>query len=239
MDFLFLQRFLHPKSPPEETSKHNREQTKRPRPVDCRRLESFRLLNYPFQMPKLPFLLTVFVTFTLLPAPAVFGDSDISLTDLHGNSVNPLKVSGKSAVVLFFISPYCPTSNTFAPYMKDISEAFEENFTFFSIHSDTSVTDQDRATHAQLMKINHPVLKDGEQLLAKKLGATTTPEVVVIDAEGKTRYQGRINDLYLGPTQKQKEPTSHDLRDALEAIIHGKPVPAPRTEATGCSISGV
>ena len=58
----------------------------------------------------------------------------------------------------------------------------------------------------------------------------------VIDAEGQVLYQGRINDLYLGPTQKQQEATTHDLKDALEAIRAGKEVAVPKTEAVGCDL---
>lgn len=163
----------------------------------------------------------------------------ILLTDLEGAETNPLEVGDKKAVVLFFISPYCPTSNTFAPYMKEIAEAFAGDFTFYSVHPDPSVTEADQAQHATMMEVSHPVLNDGEQTLAKLLGASTTPEVFVIDANGKTLYEGRINNLYLGPTQKQQEPTSHDLRDALTSISKGEPVAVPKTEAVGCSVSGL
>ena len=184
-------------------------------------------------------ILTGLTLTCLLMFPGFAEDETMMLTDLEGEEVNPLDVAGKKAVVLFFISPYCPTSNTFAPHMKEISEKFGEDFVFFSIHSDPGVSDQDQAQHATMMEITHRVLNDREQALAKRLGATTTPEVFVIDADGKTLYEGRINDLYLGPTRKQKEVTKHDLRDALTAITEGKPVAVPKTEAIGCSISGL
>lgn len=180
-----------------------------------------------------------FVCLALVPGPFAAAGETILLTDLAGRPVDPLDPGAKKAVVLFFISPYCPTSNTFAPYMKEISEEFADDFAFFSIHPDTSVSDQDRATHAKMMEITHPVLKDGEQKLAKRIGAGITPEAAVVDAEGKTLYQGRINNLYLGPTKRQKEPTTHELRDALEAIRTGEPVAVPETEAFGCAIVGL
>ena len=174
----------------------------------------------------------------LLPL-SIGAEEALNLPDLEEVATNPLDPGDKKAIVLFFISPYCPTSNTFAPAMKEITETFSDDFAFFSIHSDTSVSDQDRATHAKMMEIDHPVLKDGDQALAKKLGATITPEAFVIDASGKVLYQGRINDLYLGPTQKQQEATTHDLKDALNAILEGKPIANPKVEAVGCTISGV
>lgn len=190
-------------------------------------------------MRTLPLLFSLTGLFLLVGAPQSSAEEALRLPDLEEQDVDPLDPGEKKAVVLFFVSPYCPTSNTFGPAMKEIAEAFTDDFAFFSIHSDTSVSDQDRTTHAEMMEITHPVLEDGDQALAKKLGATITPEVFVIDAEGTVLYQGRINDLYLGPTQKQQEPTKHDLKEALEAIRKGEPVAVPKTEAVGCDITGV
>ena len=83
------------------------------------------------------------------------------------------------------------------------------------------------------------MLLDAEQKVAKKFGAKITPEVVVVGKEGNVLYQGRINDLYLSPTKRQREVTKTDLRDALAAIREGKPVDVARTEAMGCKISGL
>ena len=69
--------------------------------------------------------------------------------------------------------------------------------------------------------------------------AKITPEVVVLSPDGKTVYQGRINDLYLGPTKKQRKATTKDLRDALDAIHKGEPVASAKTEAVGCKIGGL
>ena len=191
---------------------------------------------YRFDMMNLLSILSGLAITLLLIFPGMDEDDILILTNLKGEEVHPLDVAGKKGVVLFFISPYCPTSNTFALYMKEISEDYAADFTFYSVHSDPSVSDQDQAQHATMMEITHGVLKDGEQTLAKLLGATITPEVFVVDADGSTLYEGRINDLYLGPTQKQKEVTTHDLRDALAAIRKGEPVPVAKTDAIGCKL---
>lgn len=163
----------------------------------------------------------------------------LMLPDLNGQRVAALDPGEKKAAVLFFVSPFCPTSNTFAPEMNAIVTDFEGAFAFRFIHSDTSVPEEVIPQHASLMGFTAPVLRDGEQAVAKKLGATITPEVVVVGKEGKILYQGRINDLYLGPTKRQREATTSDLRDALTAIQDGKPVPVAKTEAMGCRIGGL
>ena len=60
------------------------------------------------------------------------------------------------------------------------------------------------------------------------VGATTTPEALVVDASGRLRYRGRV-------MSKQEAP---ELKHALEAVLAGKPVRTPVTKAFGCAIGG-
>jgi thiol-disulfide isomerase/thioredoxin len=184
-------------------------------------------------------LLPLFLLFTAAVTIGQDAAAPISLNGLDGKPVLVLDAGEKKAVVLFFVSPYCPTSNNFGPEMKSIEGDFADDFAFRYIHSDSSVKAADILQHASMMGFESPVLDDTAQVLAKRLGAKITPEVIVIDPSGKVLYQGRINDLYLGPTKRQREVKVNDLRDALTAIKAGTPVATPRVEAVGCKISGV
>lgn len=172
----------------------------------------------------------------LAAIPAMAQEPALRLPDLGGNEMDPLDAGGSKAAVIFFVSPYCPTSNNFGPEMNAIAADFGADFVFRFVHSDPTVTPEDRKRHAELMAFAAPVLDDSKQALAKRLAASATPEVVVVAPDGKVFYQGRINDLYLGPTRRQRQITKHDLREALGAIQAGRPVPVARTEAMGCGI---
>jgi hypothetical protein len=93
--------------------------------------------------------------------------------------------------------------------------------------------------HKELLKVRPTALLDQQQRLAKKTGARITPEVVLLSPKGVVLYQGRINDLYLGPTKRQRKATTAELRDALTATAEGKAITTPRTEAMGCKIAGL
>jgi len=174
----------------------------------------------------------------LFPA-AAGGEDPLLLPGLDGKAVDPLDLEGKKAVVLYFVSPYCPTSNKFGEEMVAIAEAHRGDFAFRYIHSDPAVKAEDRLRHASLSGFADPVLDDSKQDLAKRLGAKITPEVIVILGGGKVAYRGRINDLYLGPTRRQREIQNHDLREVLAAILKGTPIAKPVTEAMGCKITGL
>jgi hypothetical protein len=165
---------------------------------------------------------------------------DLALPGSDGQEHRPLSVpADKKAVVLVFGSPFCNTANTFLPEFNAITEAYEGDFTFYLIHSEADLELTQVMEHKELLNVRAIALLDKAQHLVKHTSARVTPEVVVIAPDGKTRYQGRINDLYLGPTKRQRQATTTDLRDALDAILAAKPVSQPRTEAMGCKISGV
>jgi hypothetical protein len=82
------------------------------------------------------------------------------------------------------------------------------------------------------------VLKDEGNVIADRLGARRTPEVLVLDAERHDSYQGRIDDQF-GVGYKRAQPTRRDLALALDELLAGKPVSVPTTPVAGCLIARV
>jgi thiol-disulfide isomerase/thioredoxin len=78
-----------------------------------------------------------------------------------------------------------------------------------------------------------PYLYDGEtQAIAKRYGCLATPHVFVFDQERKLRYQGWLDDSrFLDPSTVKRQ----DTRDAIQAILAGKPVAVAETKPFGCS----
>ncbi len=63
-----------------------------------------------------------------------------------------------------------------------------------------------------------------------------TPEVALFDAAGRLAYLGRIDDRYVDFGVDRPAPATHDLAEALDAVLAGRPVAVPRTHAVGCAI---
>jgi hypothetical protein len=51
------------------------------------------------------------------------------------------------------------------------------------------------------------------------------------------KYRGRIDNQYAALGKPRRVVTVHDLRDALDALVAGRPVVHPETEAFGCVIA--
>ena len=181
--------------------------------------------------------LTVLFVASFLALPAAEPVLELQGTD--GQMHTPLVAGDKKAVVLFFVSPFCSTTRPFMKEINAIAAAYADRAVVSLIHSDSEITVEVALQHADMNEVKAPVLVDKDQKLAKLVKATITPEAVVLSPTGEVLYQGRINDLYLGPTKRQRAATTKDLRDALDAILAGKPVPQPQLEAQGCKIGGL
>ena len=79
------------------------------------------------------------------------------------------------------------------------------------------------------------VLLDPAGEVGKKYEAKTTPEMFVIDKEGKVIYAGAIDSIKSTNSADIAKAENH-VRQALEAALAGKPVPTPKTTPYGCSV---
>ena len=90
--------------------------------------------------------------------------------------------------------------------------------------------------HAAAFAYGLPVVLDGAGSLADRAAATVTPEVAVFDAHGALAYHGRIDDRYVTFGVDRPSPTTHELADALDAVLGGRAVARAAVPAVGCAI---
>lgn len=171
-----------------------------------------------------------------LAAVMLAAEPRVEVPDLAGRVQAPLAPGRDRPLVLVFVSPFCPTSAAFLPELARLGAKYGNRVDFRLVASDAGVTAEIVRRQLGEYGLGDGVLVDASRRLARAVGATVTPEAVVLDRGGATQYRGRVNDLYLTRTKKQAEPKVHDLADALEAILAGRSVAAPFPKAIGCSI---
>jgi thiol-disulfide isomerase/thioredoxin len=158
------------------------------------------------------------------------------LPDLDGKAQRPLDVNGARAHVLFFVFEDCPVSDSYAPEINALVKEYAgKPVRFYVVHVDPDLTAEGARKHAEAFSYRCPVLRDTRHQLVRATGVTTTPEVAVL-TPGGLAYRGRIDDLYPELGKKRAAPTKRELREAVAAVLAGKPVAVPRTEAVGCAI---
>ena len=161
-----------------------------------------------------------------------------SFADTSGRVHTPADWDGKRAVVLIFVSTDCPLSNRYVPEMNRIASTYApRGVAFYAVQGDATVPlDQVRA-HVKEFGYTFPYLIDPEESLASYTGAVTTPEAAVLSPRGDLLYLGRLDNRLEEFGKERVLVTEFDLRDALDAVLAGKPVPHPRTKALGCAIT--
>jgi len=163
---------------------------------------------------------TALLILTLLTAstkPARVADTGLALPNLNGHALTPLHAKGKQPTVLFFITHDCPVANKMIPEMRRIAKGFSGKAQFTLVYAEPELHPKVLAKHQtdfSLAQINS--VHDRKHQLVRAVGATVTPEAVVVLANGVV--------------------TQHDLRDALKAVLAGQPAPKPRGDCIGCFI---
>lgn len=137
-----------------------------------------------------------------------------------------------------FIAEECPICNYMGKPLSEIAKKYSDQVSF---HAVFPVKNSNYKT-SQLFKQQYDLLSfetllDKNQEIAKKLGATVTPEVVVTDDEGTILYRGRINSAYYAPGKMKHSSIKNDLEEALASIIRGNNVSQPWPSAIGCYIT--
>jgi peroxiredoxin len=78
-----------------------------------------------------------------------------------------------------------------------------------------------------------PYLYDESQTVARAYHAACTPDFFLFDRNLRLVYRGQFDDSRPG---NGVPVTGQDLRQALDALLAGKPVPSNQTPSIGCNI---
>ena len=143
----------------------------------------------------------------------------------------------KKAVVLVFTNTTCPVAQKYLPTLQALEKEYRgKDVQFVSVNAAEEDTVIAVATQSVKYEIEFPCVKDFGGTCARALGVTRTPEAVVLDAERRICYRGRIDDQFrLGGARK--EPTARELKDAIDAILAEKKPATQETEVDGCPIT--
>src|SRR4051812_19183722 len=177
------------------------------------------------------------VSVVLVALCAGASEPRFSLSDTAGRIHSSAEWAGKRAVVLFFVSTDCPLSNNYVPELNRIVQAYApKGVAFYAVQGDALAPIEQVRKHVQEFGYTFPYLIDPQESLAAMTGATTTPEAAVLAPGGELLYLGRIDNRLEDFGKARVKITEFDLRDALDAVLNGKPVLRARTRAIGCAI---
>jgi thiol-disulfide isomerase/thioredoxin len=173
----------------------------------------------------------------LLLAPAFAPAADLHLPPLLDTVGKVHRVGegpGTKVTVVLFLNPSCPLCQRYAPTLNKLANGRDKTVEFYGVVAHPSVTFAEAAKYAKEYKFTFPVLFDGSAAMAVALKPTAVPEAFVLDDAGQVRYRGRIDDWYERPGKPRDKATTHDLKDAVAAVLAGKAPAVAKTEPVGC-----
>jgi len=169
-----------------------------------------------------------------VPAPPAIGTTieDFTLPDTDSKDRTLISIKGAKGTVLIFIAVQCPVSNAYNERMEKLAQEYKaKGINVIGVNANNTEPVDAVKAHASEKHLTFPILKDPGNKLADRLGAQFTPEAYVLDANNKLVYHGRIDN-----SRDASQVNSSELREALDALLAGKPVEKTTSKAFGCSI---
>ncbi len=173
------------------------------------------------------------------PAP------DFTLTDTEGKTFHLADHKGK-VVVLEWFNPECPfvKKSHEKGSLKTFANAKTSAGVVWVAVNSSAVGKQghEPARNAAAKKewaLSHPILLDSKSEVGRAYGATNTPQMFVIDAQGTLVYGGAIDNSPDGEGESPTPPGNklvNYVEQALGEVGGGKPVSVATTKAYGCSV---
>lgn len=160
---------------------------------------------------------------------------DFSLVGTDGLIYTISQYKGYRAVIVFFTCNLCPYARGLEEYLRNMALEFhKKGVAFLGINSNDEGSDTYDQMVALMDEKKFPwrYLQDSAGQIAKKYGATTTPQFFLFDHHRMLIYSGRALDNPKSPEKSSRE----DLKEALMELLDMRPITIAETHPVGCLI---
>jgi thiol-disulfide isomerase/thioredoxin len=172
---------------------------------------------------------------------------DFRLKGVDGKTYGLKDFNKASVLVIIFSCNHCPTAQAYEDRIIALANDYRNkgvdvlmispnNINALN-YSELGYTDmgdsfEEMVQRAADKKFPFPYLYDGdEQKTALAYGPVATPHCFVFDRDRILRYTGRVDG-----SEKPGTGKGEDVRNAIDAVLAGRPVANPVTKVFGCSI---
>jgi peroxiredoxin len=163
---------------------------------------------------------------------------EFKLKGVDGKDYSISSFKDSKVLVVFFSCNHCPfvvgSEARMVQFHKDYTPKGVAMIAINANETQNHPADsyEHMVTHAKEKGLTFPYVRDDSQDVARAYGALRTPHYYVFDKDRKLRYTGRMDD---NPRTPGAEKT-HELRDAVDAVLAGKKPPVELTNPIGCNV---
>ena len=154
--------------------------------------------------------------------------------------------AGSRVLVVVFTCDHCPIAQMYERRIEQLYEDYRKRgvavveiqgndpkaLTIDELDSsDMSDTLSEMKVRYAWKHLHYPYLYGGDtQSVTRAYGPQATPHVFIFDKSRRLQYEGRFDDNY-----RIEKVKSEDARNAIDALLEGKPVTVSHTAVFGCS----
>lgn len=154
--------------------------------------------------------------------------------------------SASPVLVVVFTCNHCPIAQMYERRIAELSAGYRDRgvsvvaiepndpkaITIDELDSsDISDSLGEMKIRAEYKHLTYPYLYDGEtQSVTDAYGPQATPHAFVFDSDRRLRYEGRVDNSY-----RSDLVTTHEVRDAIDALLAHREVTVKHTGVFGCS----
>ena len=171
---------------------------------------------------------------------------DFALPGVDGKIHKLSDYSASPVLVVIFNCNHCPIAQMYEQRIGQLADDYRSRGVAVVViepndpkairideldSSDISDSLEEMKIRAQYKHLKYPYLYDGDtQQVTRAYGPQATPHVFVFDKQRRLQYEGRMDNSY-----RIEQVKTRDARNAIDAILAGKPVTVTHTGTFGCS----
>ena len=157
--------------------------------------------------------------------------------DLAGKAVNPLRANPGEVGGADLRSHRLSDLQSLRSHDSAAHHQYAGKAAFWLVYPDKSEISAAIEQHLHDFGYKLSALHDPQHELVKLGQVQITPEVAVFDASGQLVYHGRIDNWYETFGHARTAPTTHELDDAMQAVLNGNKPAGGDSKRVGCYIS--
>ena len=163
---------------------------------------------------------------------------DFSLPATDGKTHALADFAASRALVVVFSCNHCPYVIGSEERMKAFAADYApRGAAMIAINSNETENHphdsfEHMVTRAAEQRFPFVYARDEDQSVALAYGALRTPHYFLFDEERRLRYTGRMDD----DPRTAANARTHELRDAVDAVLAGAAVPVELTNPIGCNV---
>jgi len=160
------------------------------------------------------------------------------MRNVDGSQVSIRSAAGEQGTLVIFTCNHCPWAQRWESRIVSIGNTYRSRGVgVIAINSnDPAEYEEDDFEHMQqrhrVAGMQFPYVVDETSNVARRFGASRTPEVFLFDDNGRLVYHGAIDDN----ARDADAVEHHYLKDALDAMLASRRITEAETRSVGCSI---